>query len=152
MKPLLGKTLALATCIMLIACFFMPFAAFGRYAASHTIYGPAYYTDYSLICGKCHTQQFTEQSTAEAEYPSKHSAGAKAACDFCHGKAHTPGVIAANCTDCHADILATDVHAGIYEQLGETPEDASATCIACHSPIPVTIEDVKVAELTLRIE
>jgi len=151
MKPLLGKTLALATCIMLIACFFVPFAAFGRYAASHTIYGSTYYTDYSLICGKCHTQQFTEQETATAEYPSKHSAGGgQAACDYCHGKAHK--IARVNCTDCHGDKLVADVHATIYPQLGESGADATATCIACHSPIPVTIEETKTPSLTLRIE
>jgi len=150
MKPLVGRVLALATCVMLVVCFVFPFTVFARYVASHTIYGPAYYTDDKLMCGKCHTQQFTEQSTAEAEYPSKHSAGAKAECTFCHGKAHTIAPI--NCTDCHGDVLVDDVHAGIYPQLGETGAEASVTCIACHSPIPVTIEEVKVPELTLRIE
>jgi len=158
MKPLIGRILALATCAMLVVSFVIPFTAFARYVASHTICGPDYYTDYSLICGKCHTQQFEEQATAEEEYPSLHSAGARAECGYCHGRIveHERGVIvAANCTDCHAEeaaALAEDVHAGIYEQLDETPEAASATCIACHAPIPVTIEDVKVAEFTLRIE
>jgi len=151
MKPLIGRILALATCVMLVVSFVIPFSVFARYTASHTIYGPAYYTDDKLMCGKCHTQQFTEQETAAAEYPSKHSPpDPKAECTYCHGKAHT--IARVNCTDCHGDKLAEDVHAGIYPQLNETGAAASATCIACHSPIPVTIEEVKVPELTLRIE
>jgi len=150
MKAVIGRTLAWLTCIMMVASFAIPFVSFARYVASHTIYGPAYYTVSELMCGKCHTQQFTEQDTAEAEYPSKHSAGAKADCTYCHGKAHT--IARTNCTDCHGDKLVGDVHATIDPKLGESGEAATATCIACHSPIPVTIEETKIESLTLRIE
>jgi len=101
------------------------FAPWPRIKGSHAFTFPD--------CEKCHSAQYSELASSDPEH--KHAGWT---CDKCHGKSH-PKIEAVNCTDCHGDKLTGDIHYTMYEQGGESPTDASAACVACHSLTEVHI-------------
>ena len=86
------------------------------------------------------------------------STAAMSECSFCHAPSDDGHVAAeTTCGSCHveqATALATDSHAGMLEDLGETgdPEQASWTCMACHTHVAIEMTTAPMDPLPLHME
>jgi len=102
-----------------------------------------------IECAKCHLQQVTEASESVHKV---HDATFMTDCARCHGTGKEMHYVTPiNCSDCHYK-PNLGAHQGMYEQQGETPEDASAVCVSCHASTPVEVTEVKKEKLYYTID